>query len=281
MDLAIGIDVGFKATGRSTGVVILDRSTQMLAAGSKLNVSSGAGALSFVLGEIQRLKPASAIFCIDGPFAPAQPGAKVRLVERFFMSGPFGSTPPPKGLGLRISPAPTSQTSKFLASTRLLVNTLVAAGVAHMTVAPPTVTGDIIEIFPTIFMAALLPLQAYTGSRSAHTDEQWLKLIGAAPASGFSTIHPALAPYHALVTAVEASPKGDLHDLRTAAMSAIAADWYAAAPPGSQKPNSTVFVGHLAEYGFILPPRSLWDPSFVTLMNGHQGVAGGPPLIWI
>ena len=100
IDLAVGIDVGFAANRRSTGVVLLDRRTKALARDPVVETASKAAA--FVCSEIGRLKPLTVTACVDGSFAPALPGTKVRLVERSFMSGPFSS-----GGGLRLCPAAT------------------------------------------------------------------------------------------------------------------------------------------------------------------------------
>jgi hypothetical protein len=274
MDLAIGIDVGFSASRRSTGVVILDRQTKDVASGSRPVVDTATLATAFVCSEIARLKPATVTACVDGSFAPALPGTKVRLVERFFMSGPFSS-----GSGLRLSPAPTPAGSRFLATTVAILAALRAVGLSPMTVSATSVAGDVVEVFPTLFMAALLPPLAYLGTRSRHTDDLWLRLIGHGP-TPTGALHPSLAPYAALVRTVESSARRDLHDLRTAAVSAIAADWFAR--PTVAGTATTMFIGEQTELGFVLPPRPSCDPTFLAMLSSHwtARAAALPGLVW-
>lgn len=280
MELAVGLDVGLSARRRSAGTVVLDRATKTIATGSRPLVADAQGAIRFVLAEIARLKPSTVVFVVDGPFAPALPPSKVRFVEKFFMRGPFASAPPDGGPKLRLMPAPTAAGSAFLASTRLVVDALVAAGHTEMKLAGSTVTGNIVEIFPTIFMAALLPPHAYQGTRGEHTDDLWLKLIGRSALNGIVRASPALHPYKSLIAWTE-SRMGQLHDLRAAAISAIAADWFAASPPGSSARSATMFFGHPAEYGFLFPPRRSSDAGFLAMLDAHWSEAGGPPLAWI
>ncbi len=201
------------------------------------------------------------------------PGTKVRSVERFFMSGPFASTPA-SGVRLRLSPAPTPVGSKFLASTRRFVDALRSLGFSTMSVSGSGLNGDVVEIFPTLFMAALLPPQAYTGSRSSHSDDLWLRLIGRGPTPG--AVRPALSPYATLFSLVEGSALRDRHDLRAAAISAIAADWYASQP-------SVMFVGHATELGFVLPPRAVCDPAFLAVLSTHWQLRASSlsALVWL
>jgi hypothetical protein len=275
MDLAIGIDVGFSASKRSTGVVILDRQTKGVASGSKPIVDSATLATAFVCSEIARLKPSTVRACVDGSFAPAMPGTKVRLVERFFMSGPFSSRS-----GLRLSPAPTPPSSLFLATTLKILAALRKMGLNSMTVSATSVIGDVVEIFPTLFMAALLPPVVYVGTRSHHTDELWLRLIGQGPAPT-GAIHPSLTRYAALVLTVESAARRDRHDLRTAAVSAIAADWFAGPTvPGF---GTTMFLGEPTELGFVLPSRSQCDPTFLAMLSSHWTARASslPGLVWV
>lgn len=276
VEIAVGIDVGFSEAKRSTGVVILDRATKALANGSVPVVGDADGALTFILSELRRLNSASATFCVDGSFAPGSHGAKARLVEQFFMRGPFASS-----AHLRLSPWPTASGSRFLASTQRIVAGLEVAGNRRMELTSRAVRGNVVEIFPTIFMASLLPPHAYVGSRNRHSDELWLALIGKRPVLGAVRVCPALSPYGSLIDAIEARPRGELHDVRAAAISAIAADWFAAAPPGSSEHDATTFIGHPAEMGFLLPALSVFDPDFLRMMKGHWASAGGPPLAWI
>ena len=276
VDIAVGIDVGFSEARRSTGVVILDRATRALAEGSMPVVRDADGALRFVFSEMHRLAPRSATFCVDGSFAAASNSAKARLIEQFFMRGPFASN-----ARLRLSTWPTAPSSRFLATTQKIVAALGAAGHHPMTVSSSGVSGNVVEIFPTIFMASLLPPHAYVGSRNRHTDALWSALIGKRPVLGTVRTCLALSPYQSLIDAIEARPQCELHDVRAAAISAIAADWFATAPPGSSRQSATTFIGHPKEMGFLLPPLSVFDPDFLILMKAHWASVGGPPLFWI
>jgi hypothetical protein len=85
-----------------------------------------------------------------------------------------------------------------------------------MRLTPFGVTGSIIEIFPTMFMASLL-------ARTSHTDDLWLALVGQSDVAARICEH--ILPYQGLIDEVEEMPRWARHDLRTAAISAIAADW--------------------------------------------------------
>ncbi len=281
MELAVGIDVGLSARRQSVGTVILDRATKTIAEGSRLIVADVNGVTRFVLAEMTRLKPSTVVFVIDGPFASGLPPSRVRLVERFFMSGPFASVPPNGGLKLRLMPAPTAAESAFLTSTRLVVDALISAGHTEMKLAGGTVTGNIIEIFPTLFLAARLRPYAYLGERGEHTDDLWLKLIGHSALNYATPACPDLDPYEPLIAQVESSNVGQRHDLRSAAISAIAADWFAAFPPSSGSYGACMLIGHPLEYGFLFPPRRSCDEAFLTMLDAHWSVAGGLPLVWI
>jgi hypothetical protein len=281
MDLAVGIDVGFTANGRSTGVVIMDRATKRLALGCKPLVSNTLDAAKYLTEQVSKLGPTSALFVVDGPFAAALAGTKARLVERFFASGPFGSNPAKGWPPMRLMPGPTQVGSKFLASTRLIVDALLAAGHSHMSISANSVAGHVIEIFPTLFMGALLAPHSYNGGRTGHTDDLWLRLIGKEPTDGSACIHRAVVPYVDLIASIEAAPKGDLHDLRTAAISAIAADWFAAGPPGSGTSDATIYIGHDTEFGFVFPPPVHFSPAFLMMLVKYWDGQNNTPLVWI
>jgi hypothetical protein len=138
-----------------------------------------------------------------------------------------------------------------------------------MQVTPNAVTGDILEIFPTLFMAALLPPSPYCGRRNRHTDDLWSSLLGQkAPNTSGHAVQP-LRPYSNLIKAIAARPRRDQHELRAAAVSAIAADWCAQAGPGTGAGTATTFFGHPAEYGFIMPPRAWCDQQFLAMLDAH------------
>lgn len=276
MDVAVGIDVGFSAAKRSTGVVILDRSTRTIADGSRIAVATAADALRFVRTELRRLEPTTVTFCVDGPFAAALPGSGARHVERFFARGPFASAASPR---MRLSPAPTGQGSPFLAATSAIVDGLRAEGFQPATLANARLSGDIIEIFPTIFLGSLLPPHGYSGKRNAHTDDLWAKAIGVNPAGTAAAVRVGLfSPFDALISAVEAAPPADRHDARMAAVCAIAAD---AAAGRSSNVSAIGFIGHPVEHGFVMPPRASIDAAFAKVMDDHWQRAGGAPLVWL
>jgi hypothetical protein len=281
MHLAIGVDVGYSANRRSTASVILDRDTKRLAEGSKLRVGGTAQVVEFVLAEIDRLQPLSVAAVVDGPFACAAPPAKARFIERFFGSGPFASVPAKGGASLRLMPGPTAAGSTFLASTRTVVDGLISVGRSEVVLSGSAVAGNIIEIFPTIFMAALLPPHEYVGKRGEHTDDLWLKLIGAIPLDGVAAARPVLAPYDRVIAAVEQAPWRDRHELRAAAISAIAADWFGGSPPGSGGEMPSVYITHPTEGGFLMPPRAFCDPRFLALIDAHRASSGIQNLIWL
>jgi len=232
------------------------------------------------VAELQRLRPLNVTCVVDGPFAAATHPLKVRFIEKFFMTGPFAATPIRGGANLRLMPAPTADTSKFLASTRLIVNALVAVGYPEMKMSAAGVAGDVLEIFPTLFMASLLPPHPYTGPRGQHTDDLWLKLVGRSTLNGIVRTHPSLRPYGSLISRVESSNSDELHDLRAAAISAIAAHWLAVAPPGCGEGNALMLIGHPVECGFLLPSRSACDPLFFAMLETHWLAAGGYGLVW-
>ncbi|MBI1948969.1 MAG: hypothetical protein HYS27_24995 [Deltaproteobacteria bacterium] len=269
LDLAIGIDVGFSASRRSTGVAIIDRATRQLAAGSSIVVDTAAGALTQLGASLSRLKPARVIFCVDGPFAPANLGGTARLVERFFMSGPFASAAVPR---LRLSPAPTGLNSAFLGQTLDVLARLRALGYTPSVFTGSTLIGDALEIFPTIFMASLLGPHAYIGTRNRHTDDLWERLT-------LPSVHAFFQPYEPVVAAVAAQPRLAQHDARMAALCAIAADVTASNPVGAGQAAAT-FIGEPSEHGFIMPSRASMNPQFLAMLSNHWKARGGAPLCW-
>jgi hypothetical protein len=273
MHIAVGVDVGYSANRQSTASVILDRDTKRVAKGSELRVGNTSQVVEFVLAEIDRLQPVNVAAVVDGPFACATPPAKARSIERFFGSGPFASMPPKGGARLRLMPGPTAAGSTFLASTRTVVDALVSVGHSEAVLSGSTVAGSTIEIFPTIFMAALLPPHEYVGKRGEHTDDLWLKLIGAAPVDEVAAPRPVLAPYGTVIAAVEQSPWGDRHELRAAAISAIAADWFGGFPPGAGGATASVYIMHPTEGGFLMPPRPFCDPQFLAMIDAHRATS--------
>ena len=269
LDLAVGIDVGFSGAKRSTGVAIVDRATRQVAPGSSIIVDTAVAASAYLDSELSRLQPRSATFCVDGPFAPAASGRKVRHVERFFMSGPFASSAKP---GLRLSPAPTDRNSAFLRQTRVVLAAIGKRGYALSRFTGTALVGAAIEIFPTLYMASLLPPHPYFGSRSQHTDDLWNRLT-------VSTLHPFLVPYLQVISAAGALPRSLQHDASMAALCAIAADVTAANPVGTSS-SGAIFIGEPAEHGFILPPSICIDPQFFAMLTQHWNNRGAPPLCW-
>jgi hypothetical protein len=280
MQIAVGIDIGWSASRNSFGAVLLDRATKDIARGTTPLVSNASAAVTYVMQELHRLKPTHTTFCVDGPLAgPA--GHRYRLVEHLFMSGPFASVPSRGGLQLRLMPAGTRPNSPFLQATTLVTAQIAAHGYAQARLTGAKLVADIVEIFPTLFMAALLPPYAYPGKRSQHTDDLWLTLAGLQPFNGQISVHPALARYQKLITSIEGSLRKERHDLRAAAVSAIAGDWFAAAPPGSGRRNACSFIGHPVEHGFLLPPERWTDQAFRTMLDAHWRSRGGAPLRWL
>lgn len=271
MDLAIGIDVGFSLSRKTTGVVILNRKTGMLPQETQLVVETAEKSVAYVNSEIRRLKPKSAVFCLDGPFASGDNGGDSRHVERYFTCGPFASSGA-ASLHMRIGPAPTAGDNHFLQVTAEIINALSIEDPQHrqkMNIVnaahgQPVLNGNIIEIFPTLFMAALFPPHPYVGTRNAHTDILWHELGG----------HQHLIPYNELRAAVEEEEGvSRRHDLRAAATSAIAADWYAG--------GHIDFIGHPGELGFVLPGEDKMNAAFRAMLVAHWEARGGPPLLWL
>jgi hypothetical protein len=271
MDLAIGIDIGYSSAKKTNGVVIIDRTTGTLPKGTNLFVGNKEAAVAHVRNELSRLQPKSSVVCIDGSFAPGEINDKVRLAERFFMSGPFASSGE-RSRRMRIGPAPTAAGSTFLRVTTEIIDALIEGDPLHhkrmhiqqAAHGQPELVGNVIEIFPTLFMASLLDPHPYDRDRSKHSDDLWGKLGG----------HQHLTPYNALRTAVESEVGvARKHDLRAAAISAIAADWCA----GGQ----IDFIGHPGELGFVLPGEDRMNAAFRTMLTAHWEDSGGPPLLWL
>jgi hypothetical protein len=276
MKLAVGIDVGWTASKSSTGVVILDRRSKSFAPDSVPIVNQLARALDWLEWTLDALEPEHVTFCVDGPFAKPADGSGARLVERFFSSGPFWSGAPRK---LRLSPAPTGAESTFLRSTKGVLDRLEKRGHSRMSLTPAAARGEIVEIFPTLFIAAMLPPYEYKGSRRHHSDDLWSRLIAGAHAG--PAHRSFLQTYASVISDIEAANHRDRHDLRAAAISAIAADWYADAPPGSPSATAMTFIGHPAELGFLLPPASLFNQHFLALLTNHWNGRGDGELSWV
>ena len=279
--------MGFSNYRRSTGVVIIDRATRMPAHGTTPVVTDGPGAVAAVVDATDRLQPSSTIVCVDGPFVgpharpPATQPPSSRLIERFFSSGPFAAVPP-SGRRLRLMPAPTRDGSRLLDATRAIVARLGKLELQEQCIVDGKVCGQVIEIFPSLFMGAMLPPRTYTGKRKDHSDDLWCRLFRVREYAGTKSKVPSpLDRYRELCGVVEAGRAADRHDLRTAAISAIAADLYAAARPGSHDSDAVTFIGTPDELGFILPPIRCWNPGFRRLVNDHWRAWSREKLLWL
>lgn len=134
-------------------------------------------------------------------------GPVPREVNRFFASGPFASAPSNSQPKLRLMPSPTRPGSPFLTRTRIIVDALVSAGHVEMVADDlRPVSGAMAEIFPTLFMAAMLPPHPYLGKRADHTDDLWLRLVGRRDPNGKTVIAAPLVRYGDLIDEVEAAP---------------------------------------------------------------------------
>jgi hypothetical protein len=150
---------------------------------------------------------------------------------------------------------------KFVTSTLEVLEALSRMGVAPLNGLASRGDGTAVETFPTLFMATFLPPEPYTGKRSEHSDDLWTRLVTATRRSSASP----LIAYLPLMVEVEAASRCDLHDLRAAAVCAIAADLWG----GTDLPAT--FIGTVEEGGFLLPPVVWWDVQFRVLVEGHLG----------
>lgn len=269
LKLAVGIDVGFSASKRSTGVAVIDRATRTVVS-EGLFVDTSAEATRRLLKLLGSMNAESVHFAIDGPFASAVAPTRMRLVERFFSSGPFASAPSGGRPALRLMPANTPMGSPFLASTRTIADALVGQShrEARLLTGAKLSPGNLVEIFPTVFMAMLLPPHAYNGDRGEHTDDLWNRLVFSAGPARLAPI-ACLRDYVSLIEAVELAAASDRHDLRAAAVSAIAADWHAGGACEVGNKQAISFMGTSDEFGFLLPPREKMDPTFAALLDEH------------
>ena len=240
MDCIVGVDIGHSTNGKATtGIVVLESKTQKVRLAAAIPSNEIGCRLSEILEDGDKIVTA----VIDGPLAAPQFLEKQRLCERFFSCGVFASTGK-ECRKLRLQPAPTKAGGRFhVAATR----------VAEMLKLPPfsvpafhlcaPIQPSIIEIFPTVFMASLLPPQRYEGIRSAHTDYLWAELLKCNDGKPM----PVLQPYEELVQRVESlTSKRAKHEVRAAAICAIAAHAIS-----SHKPLG--FIGTNKEQGFLLP----------------------------
>ncbi len=281
MDLAIGVDIGYSPKRPSAAAAIIDQRTKTIAEGGEISFGRLPDVLGFILAELVRIAPRGVTTVIDGPFAGALAPSKARRIERLFMSGPFAAAPPGGGPRLRLMPAPTAAGSKFLAQTRTVVDAIVSVEQLEARVSGSALLGSVVEIFPTVFMGALLPPHPYTGARRVHTDKLWRRLTGSLELDRVLEASSALAPYMALIAEVDGGRPNELHDRRAAAICSIAADWFAASPPGDGGPSATMYIGHPAEGGFLLPPRALCNPTFLAMLDAHWLQRQAGDLFWV
>lgn len=272
MRIAVGVDVGFASRRTSAGLVVMDRDTKAVAVGTTPATLRLDELIAQLRKELAALPVTSASFVVDGPFAAALNG-RVRAVETFFQTGPFCSAPPDGAPKLRLMPAPTGRDSIFLAATRKVVEALGALGFEQFSVTRSgdgtrwEWRGEVGETFPTMYMACLLEPHTYSGPRSTHSDDLWSKAaLGSRDEDGASApVVPFLLPYTSLIRQIERSP-AERHDLRAAAVCAIAADGLAGSTSG--EPSST-FFGNEDEHGFLLPPAQAWNDKFREVVEIH------------
>ena len=254
---------------------MLDGHSKTLAEGSRPFVERLGDACDFVSSELLRLRPGTACAVVDGPFLPADDGAKVRQVERLFQSGPFAATPLSK-IKLRINPASTSATSKFLVSTRSVLTALDASGLHPPGTPERGVLGPALEIFPTLFMASMLEPHAYEGKRREHTDALWRRWVQQHLLHADSPLHP----FSALIARADAAPPTQRHDMRMAVVCAIAACWHLERGATTASGCPAEFIGNAKEHGFLLPPADLWNASFRAMTVSHWEKSAPLGLEW-
>lgn len=240
MDYVVGIDIGHSTGDRATtGLVVLKRDTLDVLIAQPV-VTNGVGqALSASLKD----EGSIGVAVIDGPLAPPRVLRGQRLCEQLFSSGVFASSGN-DCRRLRLQPAPTRDGCSFLVAASAVANTLMSLpfNIPQYHLELP-IQPSVVEIFPTIFMAALLPPQCYNGSRSAHTDYLWTTLMTCNKGKPLTV----LQPYAKLLEAVENQPNNKAkHEVRSAAMCAIAAHAIAEGVPFG-------FIGTEAEQGFLMP----------------------------
>lgn len=208
MDCVVGVDVGH-STGKqpTTGVAVLECGTLQVRTVEVVAGRSVGSCISASLRHDDRVAAA----VIDGPLAPPCLLPKQRLCEQFLSRGIFASSGR-LSRGLRLQPAPTKAGSPFLDA---------ASALAAILMAPPfcvpafslrvPIRPSVIEIFPTLFMAALLPPERYDSDRSAHTDRLWASLMGCDDGEPL----PVLRPYEGLRQSVESqSSRAAKHEAR-------------------------------------------------------------------
>lgn len=258
MDCVVGIDVGHSTGDKATtGLVLLECGSRRVRIARPVATGSVRQTLSASLSEEDNVSVA----VVDGPLAPPCVLAKQRLCEQFLASGVFASSGN-DCRKLRLQPAPTREGCAFLVAASAVATTLasppfnVPIFVLEMPIRP-----SVVEIFPTVFMAALLPPRCYDGNRSNHTDHLWGELMTCNNGKPLRV----LQPYGELLQAVEDQPGIKAkHEVRAAAVCAIAAHAVSVGVPFG-------FIGTAAEQGFLLPGtrdgKGWMDAEFRSLLD--------------
>lgn len=240
MDCVVGIDIGHSSGNKpTTGLVLLEQAKVRVRFAGPVGVDDIGAALAQNLSEGDRINTA----VVDGPLAQPHVLRNQRLCEQFFSSGAFSSSGK-ASLKLRLMPGPTGIDSRLLNAALSVANMLMSQpfNVPRFCFQAP-VRPSVVEIFPTLFMAALLPPKPYDGNRGSHTDSLWAQLWGENSGQPL----PALNPYCQLQEAVQNQPnKKARHEVRAAAICAMAA--HAISVGGHFG-----FIGTADERGFLLP----------------------------
>jgi hypothetical protein len=240
MECVIGIDIGHSTGNRATtGLVVLECEPLHVRVAKPVTRERVLREIQDHLGEGDIV----AVAVIDGPLALPAVLPTQRLCEQFFATGAFASTGG-TSKHLRLQPAPTKRGSAFHRAATEVADALMASPYhlpkfqLHGAVQP-----SVIEIFPTLFMAAMLPPTRYDGDRSAHTDTLWSDIVAEVTRGRL----PMLDPYLPLMQEVDKQSSDKArHEVRAAFICAIAAH-------AVRSGVSQGFLGSSAEQGFLLP----------------------------
>ena len=245
---ALGIDVGYSKTRRSTGLCLLTI-TPTTIRWQCLNTGTDE---SLRLDDLRSLVPRGTHLLGVGIDGPLTPGLRVvphyrssdALLTRgvFARRGKPGATSAPSGQQLHTH------------ATLLAKLVLRLQDEAHFSLAPathpdPVCNSRILEVFPNAFLSVLLPDDAFNGLRLKRnaSDVFWMIAVDMEP--HLHELIKSLAPGRRLKTPLESVTDHDHRAALLCALAVLCADQ-----------NRYVLSGDPIDGDIILPPHEFWGP---------------------
>jgi predicted RNase H-like nuclease len=231
--LVIGFDVGYSATGRTSGFLLACLTGSRLTAVQGPSALTQADAVRALAGALR--KDVVAAVAVDAPVA-AVPPRGYRAVERVFSLGRFQTVCKPGSSG-----APVGQRLARACDANRRAVATDAGYVRFDELGSNRSNAPVVEAFPTAAMAVFsAPSSLPAAARSAKTDRYFESLIGGSDA--------ALAG----IELADDLRNVTNHETRMAVVCALVASWYLT--------GAYCAVGNVRQGYFLMPAASAWHP---------------------